>query len=263
MSEVSGTKTSGYLMKRGEKGLVKGYKKRWFVFNTEDAEKRCFYYPSRDDMVKELGFISMSTVTDIRKPASSSFDFEIQVPGRVYYLQAPTEKEMNVWIETLTPHIGGGSGGSGGGSNDDAIKQRDEKIAQLEQKLKALQAEGGETDEQKMRIELHAANEKAEKLAAELEKAKKSVEELEGKLHSKDDELQALKVKSKKSEDSHAEELTELKKEYFRACAIGIVQQRKITKDLPPVAELYKSCLDDGTEWKDFVPWIKTTLPKK
>tara|TARA_R110002050_G_scaffold22981_7_gene62381 strand:+ start:465 stop:1058 length:594 start_codon:yes stop_codon:yes gene_type:complete len=62
MSEVSGSKTSGYLQKRGEKGIVKGYKKRWFVFNADDSEKRMFYYQTRDDLVKDLGYISLNSV---------------------------------------------------------------------------------------------------------------------------------------------------------------------------------------------------------
>lgn len=213
----------------------------------------------------------IASLVDIRKaPQGSQFEFEVVTPGRIYFLQAPTEKEMNTWMSTLKPHMKGGSGqveasgsSSAGGSDSSALRERDEKIEQLEQKLKLLQGEGGETDEQKLRLDLHAAKEEVEKLQSSLEEKTKQCGELEKKAQAKDDELQALQIKLKKAEEGYNEELTELKKEYFRACAIGIVQQRKITKDLPPVAELYKSCLDDNTEWKDFVPWIKTTLPKK
>jgi hypothetical protein len=66
MSEINGKKIAGYLQKRGEKGLVKGMKKRWFLFNGEDPEKRVFYYPARDDMKQDLGFISMEQVTGNR-----------------------------------------------------------------------------------------------------------------------------------------------------------------------------------------------------
>jgi predicted nucleic acid-binding Zn-ribbon protein len=126
--------------------------------------------------------------------------------------------------------------------DSELMKEKDAKIAQLEQKLQALKEQQGE---------------------AERSKGSQSAAHLEAELQKKNDEIQFLSAKIQKMEETYNEELVELKKEYFRACAIGIVQQRKITKDLPPVAELYKRCLDDNTEWKDYVPWIKTTLPKK
>jgi len=212
-------------------------KKRWFLFNGEDPEKRVFYYPARDALKQDLGFISMEQVTDIRK--TSNCDFEVLTPNRTYFLQAPSEKEMEAWISALRPHIRGGQA-AGGSSDSDALREKDARIAKLEEKLKSLEGE--------------------EKKG---ESSKNDDSELQAELQRKDEEIQALNARIKKLEETYNEELVELKKEYFRACAIGIVQQRKITKDLPPVAELYKRCLDDNTEWKDYVPWIKTTLPKK
>ena len=137
----------------------------------------------------------------------------------------------------------------------DALKEKDETIAKLEEKVKGLELGGGSED---LRKELAATKE-------EFEKYKKAHggTGAGGDGEKKDAEIAALKKEISSMEEKYGEELVELKKEYFRACAIGIVQQRKITKDLPPVAELYKRCLDDHTEWKDYVPWIKTTLPKK
>jgi hypothetical protein len=145
---------------------------------------------------------------------------------------------MEAWITALRPHIRGGQ--ASGSGDSEALREKDARIAKLEERLKALEGE--------------------EKKG---ESSKNDDSELQAELQRKEEEIQALNARIKKLEETYNEELVELKKEYFRACAIGIVQQRKITKDLPPVAELYKRCLDDNTEWKDYVPWIKTTLPKK
>ena len=58
-----GGSISGYLQKRGEKGPIKGYKRRWFVFDGAASEKRVFYYPSREDQGSHLGFIPLEQVT--------------------------------------------------------------------------------------------------------------------------------------------------------------------------------------------------------
>ena len=69
----------------------------------------------------------------------------------------------------------------------------------------------------------------------EFEAFKKSVgggegEGVEGEGGDKDKEIAELKAKLAKTETDNLAEMKELKQEYFRACAIGIVQQRKITK---------------------------------
>jgi hypothetical protein len=256
MADSDGNSISGYLQKRGEKGPIKGYKRRWFVFDGSAAEKQVFYYPSREDLSSHLGFIPLDQVTEIRKTAN--LDFEVITPTRTYFLQAPTEKELEQWVNALRPNIGS-NGSVSSAASSDAMREKDETIAKLEEKVRAL--EGGGGDEGDLRKELMATKE-------EFERYKKTHGAGggggdTGELAKKDTEIQALKKEISSIEEKYGEELIELKKEYFRACAIGIVQQRKITKDLPPVAELYKRCLDDNTEWKDYVPWIKTTLPKK
>jgi hypothetical protein len=62
MAEVNGKRIAGYLLKRGEKGLMKGFKKRWFIFNGEESDKKVYYYEARDDK-KDLGAIQMEHVT--------------------------------------------------------------------------------------------------------------------------------------------------------------------------------------------------------
>ena len=150
-------------------------------------------------------------------------------PSRTYYLQAPTEKELEQWLTCLRPNIGSNGGA---GNLNEVIKEKDEMISKLEEKVKGLEMGGGNED-----------------LRKELEKTKEEFENYKkahggggagGEGEKKDAEIAALKKEISAMEEKYGEELVELKKEYFRACAIGIVQQRKITKDLPPVAELYK-----------------------
>jgi len=221
------------------------------VFDGKASEKKVFYYPSREDQSNHLGYIPLEQVTEIRK--TQNLDFEVITPTRTYYLQAPTDKELEQWTTTLRPNIGSSGANS---LHNDQIKERDEKIAKLEEQVKGLEMGGGE----EVRKELEKVK---EEFAAYKASHGGGGSGGEGEGAKKDAEIAALKKEIQGMEEKYGEELVELKKEYFRACAIGIVQQRKITKDLPPVAELYKRCLDDNTEWKDYVPWIKTTLPKK
>ena len=183
-------------------------------------------------------------------------DFEIIVPGRTYFLQAPTSKEADQWVSALQPHIGSGDSPSNSSDTNDSLRQKDDQIAKLEERVRELQG-GGDSSLEGVAKELKAVKE-------EFEAYKKNSGSAGGaETGEKDEEINSLKAKLAKLEEENAKEMVELKREYFRACAIGIVQQRKIAKDLPPVAELYQRCLDDNTEWRAFVSWIKTTLPKK
>eukprot|EP00009_Paramoeba_aestuarina_P001192 CAMPEP_0201507214 /NCGR_PEP_ID=MMETSP0161_2-20130828/943_1 /ASSEMBLY_ACC=CAM_ASM_000251 /TAXON_ID=180227 /ORGANISM="Neoparamoeba aestuarina, Strain SoJaBio B1-5/56/2" /LENGTH=253 /DNA_ID=CAMNT_0047901517 /DNA_START=75 /DNA_END=836 /DNA_ORIENTATION=+ len=253
MAEVKG-RITGFLQKRGEKGLVKSYKRRWFVFDANDGPKKVYYYHSPESK-EELGSIQLSQVEEIRKTVGN--DFEIVIPGRTYFLQATTPKEAEQWIAALQPHVGkSGDSLSGSSGSEDVLRQKDDQIAKLEGRVKELQAGGGAAE---------GLSQELKSLKEEFEAYKKSHSEGGGggETGEKDEEITSLKAKLAKLDDENAKEMVELKREYFRACAIGIVQQRKITKDLPPVAELYQRCLDDNTEWRAYVSWIKTTLPKK
>eukprot|EP00029_Vermamoeba_vermiformis_P008115 TRINITY_DN3704_c0_g1_i1.p1 TRINITY_DN3704_c0_g1~~TRINITY_DN3704_c0_g1_i1.p1 ORF type:complete len:292 (-),score=37.17 TRINITY_DN3704_c0_g1_i1:258-1133(-) len=89
-------KQEGWLKKRGDKGIVKGWKNRFFVLEA-DPDK-LYYYRSRGDP-KPLGFIELSKVFSLHKTNDGAFGFAVCVPGRIYYLQAFSEGERAKWLE--------------------------------------------------------------------------------------------------------------------------------------------------------------------
>jgi ankyrin repeat protein len=143
----------GWLYKLGEKGLVKTYKKRWFVRRGE----KIFYYKepqlgseSHIESVavdaQALGFIPLNlfrashsdrVVKDIKqeagfggdRPPKEAVAFEINTPSRLFTLLAPNESEAQRWIDTLErireeaeqgmDHQGAIMGAAGGGPSRD------------------------------------------------------------------------------------------------------------------------------------------------
>jgi len=89
-------KQEGWLKKRGDKGIVKGWKNRFFVLEA-DPDK-LYYYRSRGDP-KPLGFVELSKIFSLHKTNDGAFGFAVCVPGRIYYLQAFSEGERAKWLE--------------------------------------------------------------------------------------------------------------------------------------------------------------------
>jgi hypothetical protein len=87
-------KYEGYLKKKGDIGLIKGWKNRFF----QEQNNKVYYYRSRGDK-KSLGFIDISKIYSIQYTKDGSFGFSVTVPGRVYYLQAFDESEREKWIQ--------------------------------------------------------------------------------------------------------------------------------------------------------------------
>jgi len=86
---------TGFLVKRGEKGLIRGYKRRWFVLNK--AARTFSYYETKlsPQPIKTVALTaSMSVECSKHHPSS----FELVTPGRTYYLSADTEQEMKQWV---------------------------------------------------------------------------------------------------------------------------------------------------------------------
>jgi hypothetical protein len=92
----------GYLEKKGDVGLVKTWKKRFFSLVGE--EQRLYYY--KNDLKKEaIGFISLDredgyhgiSSGDARTPGGH---FQINTAKRVWYLKAPTPQLMEKWVDT-------------------------------------------------------------------------------------------------------------------------------------------------------------------
>eukprot|EP00005_Dracoamoeba_jomungandri_P002400 CAMPEP_0174251030 /NCGR_PEP_ID=MMETSP0439-20130205/999_1 /TAXON_ID=0 /ORGANISM="Stereomyxa ramosa, Strain Chinc5" /LENGTH=666 /DNA_ID=CAMNT_0015331253 /DNA_START=35 /DNA_END=2036 /DNA_ORIENTATION=+ len=95
----------GYLHKKGDIGLVKTWKKRWFSLEGD----KLLYYKSKDDYTP-INFVSLSNVEQIlltNKPfdATSKKDpeacFQVIIPGRIYHLKAENQVSQNDWTDVL------------------------------------------------------------------------------------------------------------------------------------------------------------------
>ncbi|XP_078668917.1 TBC1 domain family member 2B-like isoform X1 [Branchiostoma floridae x Branchiostoma belcheri] len=93
-------KLSGYLNKKGDRGLVKVFRQRWFVY--EPRRCRLYYYKSSEDATA-LGSIDIAG-------ASFSFEqgeqgragqFEISCGDRTFVLQAADHSTMMFWLQEL------------------------------------------------------------------------------------------------------------------------------------------------------------------
>ncbi|KXJ27716.1 TBC1 domain family member 2B [Exaiptasia diaphana] len=93
-------KLCGFLNKLGEKGIIKTWKSRWFVF--DESRCRLFYYRTPQDHV-QLGFIDIATATfsfQVENPDRLN-QFDICVSDRKYHLQAKDKQTMMFWLQEL------------------------------------------------------------------------------------------------------------------------------------------------------------------
>jgi hypothetical protein len=95
----------GFLYKQGAKGIVKGWKKRWFSLKNNT---QIHYYKSAEEL-QSLGFIDASIITSIRETPNTAlrrergeFLFEVHTPNRVYHLLANNESLMKYWIQGIS-----------------------------------------------------------------------------------------------------------------------------------------------------------------
>jgi len=91
----------GWLFKRGDKGVSKGFKKRYFVLR--DFKLR--YGPkqfSGDEKLNEKMMYSLKLSTEIHAvPSVHQFAFAIELPQRSVILRAESKEVMDHWIEVL------------------------------------------------------------------------------------------------------------------------------------------------------------------
>jgi len=91
----------GWLYKRGDKGMSKGFKKRYFVLR--DFKLR--YGPkqfSGDDKLNEKMMYSLKLSTEIHAlPSVHQFAFAIELPQRSVILRAESKDAMDHWIDVL------------------------------------------------------------------------------------------------------------------------------------------------------------------
>jgi hypothetical protein len=91
----------GFLKKQGEKGLIKSFRQRWFMFDEKEGK---LYYKYNNDNTEAIGFIDINSALQIRASSDNVTMFHIEVVGRVYNLQAKNEEERNLWVNGLRRH---------------------------------------------------------------------------------------------------------------------------------------------------------------
>lgn len=93
-------KLCGYLSKLGSRGLLKSFKKRWFVFSENNC--KLYYYRSPEDILP-LGEIDVAKatfsfeVTNVERPGL----FCISTPEKSYDLEAPDRQTCLFWLQEL------------------------------------------------------------------------------------------------------------------------------------------------------------------
>ncbi|KAJ5080786.1 non-specific serine/threonine protein kinase [Anaeramoeba ignava] len=92
----------GFMTKQG--GRWKSWKKRWFVLRG----KIIFYYknPKKRSPIGMLPITQASKVYVSQAKTKKKFCFNLEIPGqRTYLISAPSEEEMNSWIEIINQII--------------------------------------------------------------------------------------------------------------------------------------------------------------
>lgn len=97
---VSGYKFGGYLNKKGDVGLLKSYKKRWF-----QCESDTIGYYDKEQGAKK-GNIMIKDIKEVL-PSNVKYGFNILTKGtRVYELHAFSEEDKIKWISSLKDVLG-------------------------------------------------------------------------------------------------------------------------------------------------------------
>eukprot|EP01096_Ripella_sp_DP13-Kostka_P006113 TRINITY_DN215_c0_g1_i1.p1 TRINITY_DN215_c0_g1~~TRINITY_DN215_c0_g1_i1.p1 ORF type:complete len:243 (+),score=123.24 TRINITY_DN215_c0_g1_i1:98-730(+) len=89
----------GDLLKQGDKGPIKSWKRRFFVL--KKGESVLHYY----DGAKETGTIDLDLVTDIEIEFGEHFQFKIVSPSRTYYLRAQDDAQRSYWVDGLSKFL--------------------------------------------------------------------------------------------------------------------------------------------------------------
>eukprot|EP00735_Rhodelphis_limneticus_P012477 TRINITY_DN5752_c0_g1::TRINITY_DN5752_c0_g1_i1::g.14542::m.14542 TRINITY_DN5752_c0_g1::TRINITY_DN5752_c0_g1_i1::g.14542 ORF type:complete len:118 (-),score=5.65,sp/B1AVH7/TBD2A_MOUSE/33.71/8e-08,PH_8/PF15409.1/1.8e-09,PH/PF00169.24/2.3e-08,PH_11/PF15413.1/0.00028,PH_3/PF14593.1/0.00046 TRINITY_DN5752_c0_g1_i1:253-606(-) len=89
----------GWLLKRGDKGPLKIWRRRWFT-NEYFSDRLLFYTvnPS-DDQIR--GYIDISKIEDIAIASEESGTFMIRVGARTYWLRSGDARSMYSWIDAF------------------------------------------------------------------------------------------------------------------------------------------------------------------
>lgn len=98
---------SGFMQKRGEKGLIKSWQKRWFTLiwhETNLAQREIRYSDGRDYCTrKHKGSIDLSQATEVNAvEIEGARGITIRTPGRLWELLPATSEEAAEWMKILT-----------------------------------------------------------------------------------------------------------------------------------------------------------------
>jgi hypothetical protein len=117
--ERSRWEMEGYLWKKGERGLVRGWKKRWFWLGKKSSSSSSnnnnnkLYYSlssaSNGDADSAINFILLNEQTSISEDTEvyhqgkgkCSFRIRCSYTHRVYHLEAPSPEELQCWLFSL------------------------------------------------------------------------------------------------------------------------------------------------------------------
>ena len=98
----------GFLLKLGAKGPVKRWKKRWF--DLQNSRHLYYYQPAKTTGLENaMGFIDISVVTGVYgtpgnlglKKEKGEWVFQVDTPGRIYFLMANSEENMDYWVKGI------------------------------------------------------------------------------------------------------------------------------------------------------------------
>jgi PH domain len=260
-------KYEAYMMKKGDRGLVKRWKKRWMQL---DESSRCMIY-SETPASAELGRIELSKATRAEESMSdgSGWAFEICVGTRIYELTIENEEQRRLWLLKIRSVM----------NNEQEHEREHEKDRHSEVLSSSTDASlssgGGEAyllreqlaDEKRRVVELQEALrlarleasssssgglESSAEMAMQLEKKEREIHELKSEMR----ELIGINERA----DAQTEAL---KFAYFRASAIGVSMQLQLNaSSLPPMNALYARAQTHEKDWEHWVDYLKRELPK-
>eukprot|EP01122_Echinamoeba_exundans_P015160 TRINITY_DN7078_c0_g1_i1.p1 TRINITY_DN7078_c0_g1~~TRINITY_DN7078_c0_g1_i1.p1 ORF type:complete len:394 (-),score=49.90 TRINITY_DN7078_c0_g1_i1:57-1091(-) len=96
----NGTGLSGWLKKRGDKGVILDLTWKVRFFSQTGPTELSYFKDSKPD-AKKKGAIDLGAVVSVNVRNEFPNGFEIITPGRVYILQSYTEAERKMWMENL------------------------------------------------------------------------------------------------------------------------------------------------------------------
>lgn len=214
-------------MKKGEKGLLKRWKKRWCWYDPSDHSiKYCESPATRQNVFGSIDLRSAKAIDSFGD--GTGWAFEINTPVRSYELTTISEAERASWIAL----VNAGRGASpvpGHGFEQPASSSQPSYSPSVPHHSPVHQAvPSASTDP------------------------------------AKDQEIQRLRLEVQRQAQMNsrqAEELEELKNTFLRTATLALAYQMDLDlDDLPPFPELKLKA--GGRPWQEWIDWLKVDLPR-